>query len=253
MSWDPEIYMKFANERTRPAMELLARVPLSAPRRAIDLGCGPGNSTALLAARWPKAEIEGLESSPEMLAKARSAGVRASFLEGDVESWSPSAAYDVVFSNATLHWIADHRALLPRLMGHVAPGGVLAFQVPRNFDAPSHLLMREVAADGPWAAKLANARAVNVRTPAEYYAILAPLSRAIDIWETTYLHVLEGDDSVLAWVSGTGLRPFVQPLDLDEREAFLSRYRARLREAYPQRADGKTLFPFQRLFVVARK
>ena len=138
-------------------------------------------------------------------------------------------------------------------MGHVTQGGVLAFQVPRNFDAPSHVLMREVAADGPWAPKLANARSVNVLSAEEYYGILAPLSAALDIWETTYLHVLEGADPVLAWVSGTGLRPFVQPLAGAEREAFLSRYRSRLREAYPRRADGKTLFPFQRLFVTAQK
>ena len=252
MSWDPDVYMKFASERTRPAMELLARVPLRAPSRVIDLGCGPGNSTALLAARWREAEIEGLESSPDMIAKARASGMRANWIEGDVESWSPETLYDVVFSNATLHWIADHRALLPRLMHQVADGGALAFQVPRNFDAPSHVLMRDVANSGPWAAKLANARQVNVLAPQDYFDILAPLSRSVDIWETTYLHVLEGEDPVLAWVSGTGLRPFVQPLEADEREAFLAEYRPRLREAYPRRADGKTLFPFQRLFVVAQ-
>ena len=245
--------MKFANERTRPAMELLARVPLAAPVRVIDLGCGPGNSTALLAARWPKAHIDGLESSPEMLAKARASGVRANWIEGDVESWAPAAPYDLVFSNATLHWIADHRALLPRLMGHVAEGGALAFQVPRNFDAPSHVLMREVANAGAWAARLANARLVHVLSPEDYFDILAPLATSLDIWKTAYLHVLEGDDPVLAWVSGTGLRPFVQLLDPHERETFIAQYRARLRQAYPQRSDGKTLFPFQRLFVVAQR
>jgi trans-aconitate 2-methyltransferase len=253
MSWDPDVYMKFASERTRPAMELLARVPLRAPARVIDLGCGPGNSTALLAARWPHADIEGLESSPDMLAKARASGVRANWTEGEVESWSPAKPCDVVFSNATLHWIADHRALLPRLMRHVADGGALAFQVPRNFDAPSHVLMREVANSGPWKAKLADARQVNVLAPEDYFDILAPLAKSLDIWETTYLHVLEGDDPVLTWVSGTGLRPFVQPLGADEREAFLAEYRTRLREAYPRRADGKTLLPFQRLFVVAQR
>src|ERR1700684_843294 len=148
MSWNPDVYMRFAHARTRPAMELLARVPVAQPRRVIDLGCGPGNSTAVLAARWPHAEIEGLESSPDMLAKARDSKLHATWTEGDVESWSPPTPYDVVFSNATLHWIADHRALLPRLMSHVAKGGALAFQVPRNFDAPSHVLMREVANGG---------------------------------------------------------------------------------------------------------
>jgi trans-aconitate 2-methyltransferase len=172
---------------------------------------------------------------------------------GEVEGWSPAVPYDVVFSNATLHWIAHHRVLLPRLMTHVADGGTLAFQVPRNFDAPSHVLMREVAKGGPWAANLANARQVNVLSPDAYFDILAPLAVSLDIWETTYLHVLEGEDPVLTWVSGTGLRPFVQPLDAEEREQFLAQYRARLREAYPRRADGKTLLPFQRLFVVAQR
>ena len=164
---------------------------------------------------------KGLKSSPEMLAKARSLR-RARELDrrrcGD--PGRPHAPYDVVFSNATLHWIADHRALLPRLMSHVADGGALAFQVPRNFDAPSHVLMREVANSGPWAAKLANARQVNVLSPDDYFDILAPLAKALDIWETTYLHVLEGDDPVLAWVSGTGLRPFVQPLDAGRARSF---------------------------------
>jgi trans-aconitate 2-methyltransferase len=253
MAWDPDAYMTFGNERTRPAIELLARVPLRAPIRIIDLGCGPGNSTALLAARWPDANIDGLESSPEMLAKARASKVRATWIEGDVESWSPATLYDVVFSNAALHWIGDHHALLPRLMSHVADGGALAFQIPRNFDAPSHVLMREVANGGPWAAKLANTKRVNVLSPDDYFDIFAPLAESLDIWETRYLHVLEGEDPVLAWVSGTGLRPFLQPLDSEERETFVAQYRARLRGAYPRRKDGRTLFPFQRLFVVAQR
>jgi trans-aconitate 2-methyltransferase len=228
-------------------------VRLASPKRVIDLGCGPGNSTALLTARWPDAQIEGLESSPEMLAKAKASDARVTWTLGEVEYWSPTTPYDLVFSNATLHWIPDHRALLPRLMSHVADGGALAFQVPRNFDAPSHVLMREVANAGPWATKLANARQVNVLSPDAYFDILAPLARSIDVWETTYLHVLEGDDPVLTWVSGTGLRPFVQPLEPEEREQFLMEYRARLRKAYPRRADGKTLLPFQRLFVVATR
>jgi trans-aconitate 2-methyltransferase len=158
MPWDPDIYMKFAGERTRPAVELLARVPVAAPDHVIDLGCGPGNSTALLVARWPQANIDGLESSPEMLAKARASQVRATWIESDVESWSPTVRYDVIFSNASLHWISNHRALLPKLMTHLSDDGALAFQVPDNFDAPSHVLMREVASQGPWAKMLAVAR-----------------------------------------------------------------------------------------------
>ena len=252
MSWNPDVYLKFAGERTRPAADLLARVPISAPARVADLGCGPGNSTAILAERWPAASIDGVESSTDMLAKARASGIRAAWIACDIDSWNPIARYDVVFSNAAFHWLPDHRSLLPRLLGFVAPGGALAFQVPNNFSAPSHVLMREVAADARWAHALKDARTVNVQTPDTYFDILAPLAASVDIWETTYLHVLEGDDPVLAWVSGTALRPFVQRLDERERETFVAAYRDRLRAAYPRRGDGRTLLPFTRLFVVAR-
>jgi trans-aconitate 2-methyltransferase len=252
MSWDPKHYLSFADERTRPAAELISRIALVAPRRVIDLGCGPGNSTALLAARWPEASLDGLDSSSEMIASARESGVHADFLAADVATWRPSAPYDVILSNATLQWLEDHHLLLPRLMGFVASGGILAFQVPRNLDAPSHALMRAVAADGPWASKLRNVRGINVLSPDSYYEILAAHATGLDIWETEYLHVLEGDDPVYRWVGATGLRPYAQALAGEERERFLSAYRARLSEAYPKRADGKTLFPFKRLFVVAK-
>lgn len=252
MSWDPKVYMAFASERTRPAAELLARIPNDAPERVADLGCGPGNSTALLAARWPHADIEGVESSPDMITEAKASGVKARFTLADVASWSPDTPCDVIFSNATLQWLPDHKTLLPRLMTHASKCGTFAFQIPRNFDAPSHALMRAVAAEGPWAARLSNVRNINAHTPEYYYDILAPLSSSLDIWETEYQHVLEGDDPVLRWVSGTGLRPFVQALQGAEREGFIARYAARLREAYPKRADGRTLFPFKRLFLVAR-
>jgi trans-aconitate 2-methyltransferase len=247
MSWDPKNYMRFANERTRPAAELLARVTNDDPEFVADLGCGPGNSTSLLASRWPKADVEGIESSPEMIAEAKASGVRARWTLADVAQWQPQQRYDVIFSNATLQWLDDHAHLLPRLMGYVRDGGALAVQMPRNFDAPSHALMREVAAAGPWAAKLRDVRKLNVGEPAFYYDILSKLTASLDIWETTYLQVMEGDDPVYRWVSATGLRPFAQALDGEEREAFLSEYRRRLREAYPKRTDGKTLFPFQRI------
>ncbi len=250
MSWDPKVYMSFASERTRPAAELLARIPISAPGRVTDLGCGPGNSTALLCARWPDAEVEGVESSPQMIDEAKASGVPARFTLGDVGTWAPEMPFDVIFSNATLQWLGDHAALLPKLVSHLAPGGVFAFQIPRNFDAPSHALMRETAASGPWAAKLRGVRNINVHAPEFYYGVLSPLMASLDIWETEYLHVLDGDDPVLRWVSGTGLRPFVQALEGAEREAFVAAYRARLDAAYPKRADGKTLFAFKRLFLV---
>ena len=252
MSWDPKTYLSFANERTRPAAELLARIYCEHPKRVADLGCGPGNSTALLVARWPEASVEGVDPSAEMLAEARKSNSRAQWTMADVATWTPNAPCDVVFSNAAFQWLENHASLLPRLLSNVAPGGSVAFQVPRNFDAPSHALMRKVAADGPWAPRMKSVRQIGVLSPEVYFDLLAPHATALDIWETTYLHVLEGEDPVYRWVSSTGLRPFAEALAGEERDAFLETYRARLREAYPRRTDGKTLFPFRRLFVVAR-
>jgi trans-aconitate 2-methyltransferase len=253
MVWNPKTYLAFADERTRPAAELLARIADDNPARVVDLGCGPGNSTALLRARWPDAQIEGLDSSPQMLEQARTSGVEAEWIEADLATWRASGAYDVVYSNATLQWLGDHEGLLKRLVGSVKPGGTFAFQVPHNMDAPSHALMRQSAASGPWSARLGNVREVAVLAPADYYGILDSMAVSIDIWETEYLHVLHGDDAVFHWVSGTGLRPFVQALAGQEREAFVADYKARLATAYPTRADGTTLFPFRRLFAVARR
>ncbi|HWA91184.1 MAG TPA: trans-aconitate 2-methyltransferase [Rhizomicrobium sp.] len=250
--WDPKTYLDFEDERTRPAVELLARVPYKAPAHVIDLGCGPGNSTALLARRWPKAKLEGLDASEPMLDQARRSGIQATWHSGDIPSWRPLRKYDVIFANAALHWIADQDALMRRLMSYLAPAGVFAFQVPANFDEPSHALMREVAASGPWAAKLAGVRNIVLGSAQGYYELLEPLSSHLDIWHTTYLQVLEGEDAVYRWVSGTGLRPFTGALEGAERDAFIAAYKARLDEAYPRRASGKTLFPFQRLFVVAK-
>ena len=253
MSWSPSTYLAFADERTRPAGDLLARVPSENPVRVADLGCGPGNSTALLVQRWPRTKIEGIDSSPQMIEAAKQSGVAADFALADLASWKPAASYDVIFSNATYQWLPDHRALLPRLMGFVAEGGVFAFQVPNNQYSPSHTLMRDVAAQGPWAEKLANVRGIFVEKVQTYFDILAPHAASLDIWTTEYLHVLDGEDAVFKWVSGTGLRPFLDALNEDERAAFTREYQARLNVAYPRRANGKTLFPFSRLFAVAKR
>jgi len=252
MAWDPKVYLDFEDERTRPAVELLARVAHKNPGHVIDLGCGPGNSTALLARRWPRAKLEGLDASEPMLDQARRSGIQATWHSGDIPSWSPTLRYDVIFANAALHWLSDQDELMRRLMSYLAPGGVLAFQVPVNFNEPSHKLMRDVAAERPWAAKLANVRNIVLGSAEGYYEMLEPLAAHLDIWQTTYLQVLSGEDAVLRWVSGTGLRPFVNALEGAEREAYIAEYKKRLDRAYPMRASGKTLFPFQRLFVVAR-
>ncbi|HSM96846.1 MAG TPA: trans-aconitate 2-methyltransferase [Rhizomicrobium sp.] len=251
MSWNPATYLAFADERTRPAAELLARIAADAPGRVADLGCGPGNSTRLLAGRWPQAKIEGIDSSPQMIEAARKSGVNAQFVLADLAEWAPDARYDVIFSNATYQWLPDHQFLLPRLMGFVAKGGVFAFQVPNNQYAPSHTLMRDVAAQGPWADKLARVRGIFVEKSQSYFDILAPHARSVDIWTTEYLHVLEGEDAVFKWVSGTGLRPYLDALEAGERERFATEYKARLNVVYPRRADGKTLLPFSRLFAAA--
>jgi trans-aconitate 2-methyltransferase len=224
------------------------------PKTYLTFGSGPGNSTALLAARWPDADIEGVDSSPEMLEEARASGVRARWTHADIASWEPSSRFDVIYSNATFQWLPDHANLLPRLVSYLTPDGVFAFQVPRNFDEPCHTLIHEVATNGTWAAKLKGVRDWwNVLAPEAYFDILEPRLRHIDIWETRYVQTLTGEDAVYRWMMGTGLRPFANALEGDEREAFLSEYRKRVGAAYPMRASGVTLYPFQRLFCVARK
>ncbi len=254
MPWDPKTYLAFENERTRPAAELLARIPNDQPARVIDLGCGPGNSTQLLAARWPDAMLEGLDNSAEMLAQAKASGIRANWTHSDIASWSPHHAFDVVYANAALQWVGDHPTLLPKLMSRLTPGGTFAFQVPRNFDEPSHTILRALADEPRFRDRLKSARDwYSVHTPAAYYAMLEPHASRIDIWETEYLQVLDGEDAVYRWTSGTGARPFINALSGEDRDAFIAEYKRRLAIAYPMRPSGRTLFPFQRLFAVAVK
>jgi trans-aconitate 2-methyltransferase len=251
--WNPSQYLKFADERTRPAADLLARVPLAAPASVVDLGCGPGNSTELLARRWPGARLTGVDSSAAMLAQAARDHPDWTWEQADIAAWSPKAPVDLIFANAALHWVPDHPALFPRLFGHLAPGGVLAVQMPRNFDAPSHALMRAVAAEPRWRDRLAGVVGRPVAEPGVYYDLLAPLAGRIDLWESEYMHVLEGPAAILEWVRGTGLRPYLDPLDKAEQADFTARYLAALAEAYRPAADGKVLFSFRRLFLVATR
>jgi trans-aconitate 2-methyltransferase len=251
-TWDPDRYLTFADERGRPFVELLARVGATAPRTVVDLGCGPGNLTALLAARWPDAEVLGLDSSPEMIAKARGAEAGTRFEVADLRDWAPPAPVDVLVSNATLQWVPGHLDLLPRLLERVAPGGWFAFQVPGNFDEPSHTIRTELAAEPPYAAHTAGAAVPASHDPAVYLDALGSLGCTVDAWETTYLHVLTGEDPVFTWVSGTGARPTLQALPDDLRPAFEAELKRRLAEAYPVHEYGVVL-PFRRIFVVARR
>jgi trans-aconitate 2-methyltransferase len=251
MAWDPKTYLVYGAERTRPAADLLAQVPAEAPKRVADLGCGPGNSTALLRARWPQAEIDGIDSSPEMLKDARESGIEANFVQADIANWHPPQPYDILYSNAALQWVPGHETLLLRLLSFIAPGGVLALQVPRNFDEPCHRLIREAIGDPRWRDRLKDVRDWwNVLEPEVYYDLLARHVRKIDFWETRYFHILEGKDAVFNWMMGTGLRPFVAALDGAEKQDFIDHCRARLAKAAPSRPDRKTIYRFLRLFLV---
>lgn len=260
-TWDPAQYLRHAGHRARPFTDLLARVPDLPGRSPLiaDLGCGPGNVTTLLAARWPTARITGYDNSAEMLDKARVeyagptvGGGSLDFTHADVRTWAPAQPYDLIISNATLQWVPGHVERFAEWIAGLAPGGTFAFQVPGNFGSPSHRLMRELAESAGLADALRHENAV--LTPEAYLAVLADLDCEVDAWETTYVHLLQGEDPVLDWVKGTGLRPVLAALadDPEARETFLAEYRAALREAYPAGPHG-TPFPFRRVFAVARK
>jgi trans-aconitate 2-methyltransferase len=255
MTWNPTLYRRFEDERTRPAEDLLARVPLERATHVIDLGCGPGNSTQLLHERFAAARVTGTDTSEAMLQSARERLPMCQFELADISSWQPSVAPDLIFANAVLHWVPGHEQLFPRLFSLLSPGGVLAVQMPDNWDEPSHRSMREVASVGPWASVLGGSTGVRAQIlPAEgYYDLLGARAATIDIWRTTYHHALASATDIVDWVRATGLRPFIDPLTELQREGFLGEYERRIAEAYPARADGKRLFSFPRLFVVARR
>ncbi|HVT10555.1 MAG TPA: trans-aconitate 2-methyltransferase [Polyangia bacterium] len=250
--WDDAQYLKFGDQRTRAARELLARVPLEGAAHVVDLGCGPGNSTALLQARWPDARVTGVDNSEQMLARARQDAPGVDWVCADAASYVPAQPADLLFANAVFHWVPDHARLFPALMDRLARGGVLAVQMPESFDLPSHRLMREVrAAVAP--GRAVDGAAAPVGDAAFYYDLLAPRARAVDVWRTTYAHVMPDADAIVEWVKGTGLRPYVDDLEGDARAAFLSAYRQGIEAAYPARIDGKRLFPFPRLFIIATR
>lgn len=262
--WNPQQYLKFAGQRLRPGFDLLAQIGPLPPGPLFDLGCGTGVHTSAIAERWPDRKVTGLDKSSAMLAEAARDAPAIDWCEADIAQWSAPEKAALIFSSATLHWLAGHDHLFPHLLRQLAPDGVLAVQMPRNFANPSQVLLRETAAEGPWAERLrplfdpasevpSLLRPDPVAAPEFYYALLAPLAKGgIDIWETEYLHLLEGEDAVLEWMHGTALRPAVEALAGAERDAFLAAYAAKLRIAFPRQRDGKTLLTFRRLFFVAR-
>lgn len=254
MTWNPEQYLKFAEPRLRPAVDLLSRIDAAQPARVFDLGCGAGNVTRLLKQRWPDAELTGVDDSETMLSRAAHSVAGVNWVRQSLAEWQPEHRADVIYSNAALHWLPDHRALFTRLVSHLAPGGVLAVQMPRNFAAPSHTLIAETVLAGPWRARLEPLlRPAPVAAPDVYYDWLAGLVTHLDIWESEYLQVLDGIDPVKEWTKGTWLKQYLDALDVQDATAFEADYAARVRVAYPTRADGKTLFPFRRLFIVATR
>ena len=254
MAWDPQQYLKFSGHRLRPAVDLLMRIPEFAVRSVADLGAGAGNVTKLLRERWRDAAVTAVEGSAEMVAAGKKAAPDIEWRHEDLASWRPAHKYDLIYSNAALHWLPDHAVLFPSLMETVEPGGILAVQMPRNFNAPSHLLIGETALNGPWRSKLEHlVTPPPVQEPAFYHGLLAPPSDNIDIWETEYLQVLEGENPVKEWTKGTWLTRYLDVLQGGDKAAFEAAYGERVAKAYPKNPQGQTLFPFRRLFMVAQR
>ena len=256
--WNPALYRRYEDERTRPAAELLARVPLATAARVVDLGCGPGNSTELLVRRFPQAQVTGTDNSEAMLVSARERLPQARFELSDIATWAPDAeagAPDLIYANAALQWVPDHEALIPRLFAALAPGGVLAVQMPDNRAEPTHRLMRELAAEAPWKEPIGDY--TRLRTElldiGGYYDLLAPLAAEVDVWHTIYQHRMDSAAAIVEWVRATGLRPFIDSLSPELRASYLAEYERRVDAAYPARTDGKRLLAFPRMFIVARK
>lgn len=256
MAWSATQYTLFETERTRPVRDLLAGVPTPSPARLADLGCGPGNSTEVLLARYPGAHAIALDSSADMLATARKRLPDVDFQQADIAAWAPGEPFDVILANASLQWIPDHAALFPRLAGFLAPGGSLAVQMPDNQDDPVKTLMRKTAADPRWSDRIGDERSTRFpRHPVPwYYDLLRPHCGRVDIWRTRYWHMLpDGVDGIVAWFKGSALRPFLAPLNEAEQSLFLAQYRDELAQVYPAQVDGSVLLPMPRLFIVATR
>lgn len=253
MTWSAQQYTMFEQQRTRPVRDLVAAIPNAEVRHAVDLGCGPGNSTEVLAARFPHAHVTGMDSSDDMLADARKRLPALNFKLADIGAWNPAQAFDVILANASLQWLPDHATLYPHLVKHLTQGGTLAVQTPDNLDEPAHRLAREVAADGPWSVKIGAVKHNERHTASDYYELLSTHCSTVDVWRTTYQHPLADHGAVVEWFKASALRPFLAPLSDEEKAAFLQAYKARITQAYPALADGTVLLPFPRLFIIATR
>ncbi len=252
-TWEPHRYLQFAEVRFRAGLDLLQRIPPGEYSHVYDLGCGTGHLTKILAERFPEASVTGVDSSPEMLAEARREFPAISWLQADIAGWRPDRPADLIFSSAALQWLPSHERLFPALLGMIRPGGVLAVQIPSNFDSPAHVALKELAQVEEWRGKVAGAATPAVSSPEAYWKWLAPLAAKADIWETTYLQILEGENPVADYLRGSAVRPFLSALSKEDGAKFFSAFARRTAAAYPPQHDGKTLFPFRRLFLVAQR
>lgn len=255
LDWNPSLYLEFGNERTRPAVDLAARISLSDPARVIDLGCGPGNSTRVLRSRWPQSRIAGLDCSEAMIDQAKRSDSGVGWVACDIADWNPSSLHDLIFANASLQWLPDHGKLFGRLISFLRPGGVLAVQMPFHYDSPLHQVMLSVSRCPEWNERMENARnALTYHESGYYYDILISDCTSVEVWETEYFHRLPNVQAILEWISATGLRPFFKALNSSQET---DRFRRMILEgyikAYPQRRDGRVLLPFRRQFIVATK
>ncbi|MEJ8815395.1 trans-aconitate 2-methyltransferase [Variovorax ureilyticus] len=255
LEWNPALYRRYEDERTRPAQDLLARVPLTEASRVFDLGCGPGNSTELLVHRFPCAQVVGTDNSEAMLVSARERLPQARFEFGDISSWRPETPPDLIYANAALQWVPDHETLIPRLFAALAPGGVLAVQMPDNRQEPTHRIMREVAAEAPWANAIGDEDKIRTELLGieGYYDLLSSDAAKVDVWRTAYQHPMASGAAIVEWVRGTGLKPFVDRLTPQLQASYLAEYERRIDAAYPPRADGRRLLAFPRMFIVAQR
>lgn len=259
LQWNPHLYRRYEDERTRPAAELLARIPMATAARVIDLGCGPGNSTELLLRRFPDAHVIGIDNSQSMLGSAATRLPQVRFELADISRWEPALATDgrpdLIFANAALQWVPDHQQLIPRLFAALAPGGVLAIQMPDNLEEPTNRVMREMAGQPPWRDSIGDASTARTEllNIDGYYDLLAGHAAAVDVWHTIYQHPMASAAAIVEWVRATALRPFVDPLPDTLRRSFLAEYERRIDALYAPRSDGRRLLAFPRLFMVAQR